>query len=329
MSSAVRQVRVRAYAKINLSLLVLGKRADGYHELRTIFQTVSLHDTLDIAFAPSRSSAVQVRCGVEIDHNIAGRAAEMVMEAARARGRVSIAIAKRIPMGGGLGGGSSDAAAVLLALPALCGRALAVDRLIEIAAQLGSDVPFFLHGGTALGVGRGEEIYPLPSLRAAHVIAICPRIAVRTAEAYEALARPSVTELTSGDLSNRMKKFQSLAAGVVCPEAHGGWTAFCDNDFEAVVFRRYPLLQSFQRQLVRLGAAPARMSGSGSTLFGVFPSREQKERAIAAISRNSNFKDVQALEKMRFISREQYRAQWRRWLTPDSSEAKQWPPRQR
>ena len=147
MSRQPRRVRLRALGKINLSLRVLGKRPDGYHELRTIFQTISLGDRLDITYAPARKTTVTVESSIEIPDNLAERAARRVMEETRAAGDVTIRLLKRIPLGSGMGGGSSDAAAVLLALPVLTGRELSLDRLTNLAAELGSDVPFFFVGG--------------------------------------------------------------------------------------------------------------------------------------------------------------------------------------
>ena len=154
--------RVRALAKINLDLRVLGKRPDGFHELRTVFQTISLADTLDIAFTPGRRTEIALEDALHIEDNLVKRAARMATDAMRITGRVEMRLVKRIPMGAGLGGGSSDAAAVLLSLPVLARRAIALPKLSAIAAELGSDVPFFLLGGTAAGIGRGTEVYPLP-----------------------------------------------------------------------------------------------------------------------------------------------------------------------
>ena len=150
-SAGPRRARVRALAKINLDLRVLGKRPDGYHELRTIFQTISLADTIEIAFTPARRTAVELACDLAIPDNLVARAAHLALDAMGATGRVEMRLTKRIPMGAGLGGGSSDAAAVLLALPVLAGRTLPIARLCDLAQQLGSDVPFFLLGGAAAG----------------------------------------------------------------------------------------------------------------------------------------------------------------------------------
>ena len=162
--SEVRRAMLPALAKINLDLRVIGKRADGYHELRTIFQTISLADSIDVKFSPRGRTSIVLDDPLRIPENLVERAARLVMKAMRASGRVEIGLKKRIPMGAGLGGGSSDAAAILLGLPALAGREIPLPRLIDLAQQLGSDVPFFLLGGRAAGIGRGTELFPLPDL---------------------------------------------------------------------------------------------------------------------------------------------------------------------
>ena len=148
-------VRLRSFAKINLDLRVLNKRPDGYHDLRTIFQTISLADTLDIEYQPGRSR-IDIKSNLNILDNLVVCAADSVLKATRSTGRLGFVLQKRIPLGGGLGGGSSNAAAVLLALPLLLRKPLPIEKLMELAAGLGSDVPFFLLGGTAVGLGRGQ-----------------------------------------------------------------------------------------------------------------------------------------------------------------------------
>ncbi|MGH9661383.1 MAG: 4-(cytidine 5'-diphospho)-2-C-methyl-D-erythritol kinase, partial [Bryobacteraceae bacterium] len=182
-----RRVRVRAFGKINLDLRVLHRRADGYHEIRTVLQTISLADTIDIAFTRSRETAVSVES--TIADTLMTRAAHAALEEMKLTARVEMKLRKAIPVGGGLGGGSSDAAAVLRALPALARRKIPPDRLHALAATIGSDVPFFLIGGTAAGFGRGELIYPLPDGPRRWVLVVAPGIEVSTAEAYRALDR--------------------------------------------------------------------------------------------------------------------------------------------
>src|SRR4030095_15740590 len=151
--SGTRRARVRALAKINLDLRVLGKRPDGFHELRTVFQTISLADTLEIAYTQARKTAISLVDELQIADNLVVRAARLVMQAMRATGQIEIRLTKRIPIGAGLGGGSSDAAAVLLALPALVGRHAELPMLCTLGEQLGSDVPFFLVCGHPVGIG--------------------------------------------------------------------------------------------------------------------------------------------------------------------------------
>ncbi len=154
-----RRVRLRSLAKVNLDLRVLHKRADGFHELRTVFQTISLADTIDIEYEPARRTVLELDDPLAIPDNLILRAARAALDAMKVHARVRFRLQKRIPMGGGLGGGSSNAAAVLLALPVLAGRRIPFDRLLDLGGELGSDVPFFLTGGTAVAIGRGTEFY--------------------------------------------------------------------------------------------------------------------------------------------------------------------------
>ncbi len=203
--SLTRRARLRALAKINLELRVLAERPDGYHELRTIFHTISLADSIDIAFIPARRTNIELVDDLHLADNIAVRAARAAMDAMRLTGRVEMRLKKRIPMGAGLGGGSSDAAAVLLALPVLAGRSLPMDRLRQLGEQLGSDVPFFLLGGAAAGIGRGTELFPLPDGRQLAGVLVSPGIHISTAEAYRLLN----SRLTSESQQNKMVTFQS------------------------------------------------------------------------------------------------------------------------
>src|SRR5579864_1547087 len=269
---AARRARVRALAKINLDLRVLAKRPDGYHELRTIFQTISLADTLDIAFTPGRKTAIEIDDPLEIPGNLAVQAAELALEAMGVAGRVEIRLAKRIPMGAGLGGGSSDAAAVLLALPPLARRLMAMPRLYGAAAALGSDVPFFLLGGTAVGIGRGAELFPLPDRSPQTGLLVAPGVHVSTADAYRRLS----PRLTSESQQNKIVTFQSLWWG-------GGVGETARNDFEAVMFQQVPHLARLKKRLLAAGASRALMTGSGSALFGLFRSGAEASRARHAL----------------------------------------------
>jgi 4-diphosphocytidyl-2-C-methyl-D-erythritol kinase len=295
MSSA-RRVRVRALAKINLDLRVLGKRSDGFHELRTVFQTISLADTLEIAYTPGRKTAISLADDLRIADNLVLRAARLVMDAVRATGRIEMRLTKRIPLGAGLGGGSSDAAAVLLALPVLLGRDIDLPRLIAAGEQLGSDVPFFLLGGTAVGIGRGSELFPLPDAPARRGILVAPGIHVNTAQAYRDLS----PRLTTESQQNKIVSFQSVTWNT-------GSLASARNDFETVVFEQHRKLATLKKRLVRAGATVALMTGSGSALFGLFADRNGVSRAIELLGEGQTF-------PISLVSRARYRALWRRAL---------------
>jgi 4-diphosphocytidyl-2-C-methyl-D-erythritol kinase len=311
------RVRVRSLAKLNLDLRVLRKRSDGFHELRTIFQTVSLSDSIDIDYEAARTSRIDIESDVEIPGNLILKAADALLSSTGARARLHFRLNKRIPMGGGLGGGSSNAGAVLLALSALAAKPVAIEKLIELGSQLGSDVPFFLLGGTAVGVGRGTELYPLPDVPAKPAVLVCPGVQVSTAEAYRALAR----QLTDESPSFTMNSFQSLAWGAEHAGAGDGWHPV--NEFETVVFSQHPQLRSIKGKLLKLGARPALMSGSGSTMFGIFDDRLQRDRAVAVLRTDLGSESIHPVS---LVNRRQYRSLWwRQLLTEDQV----WPPHRR
>ncbi|HWQ54536.1 MAG TPA: 4-(cytidine 5'-diphospho)-2-C-methyl-D-erythritol kinase [Bryobacteraceae bacterium] len=312
--SEPRRARVRALAKINLDLRVLAKRPDGYHELRTVFHTVSLADILDVAFTPAPATAIKVAANVEIADNLVVKAACLALDAMRITGRVEFGLRKRIPMGAGLGGGSSDAAAVLLALPVLAGGRLEAEELAGLAAQLGSDVPFFLLGGAAVGLGRGTELYPLPDCPPRPGVLVTPGVHVSTAEAYAALGLPSNSGLTTEAQQNKIFSFQSQAWA-------GSWNV-PGNDFEAVVFERHPELRVLKQQLLDAGAKPALMTGSGSTLYGLFDTRAEASRAIESLGKSRVF-------PITLVSRSRYRRMWRRGLQAHMNNTSIWPPQSR
>ncbi len=296
------RVRVRSLAKINLDLRVLNKRPDGYHDLRTIFQTVSLADTIDIESAPGRTK-INLNSNLNIPDNLIVKTADSVLATICKTGRIGFVLRKRIPLGAGLGGGSSNAAAVLMALPRLLGKPLPMEKLMELAAALGSDVPFFLLGGTAVGLGRGTELYPLPDHPSLPALLITPGIHVSTPDAYRALHRKS-----TADVAPPIGEFQSLAWRMANAPS-SDWD--CVNDFETVVFRQHPQLKSIKGKLLKLGARPALMSGSGSTLFGIFPSREVRDRAAVMFRREFAGKQVHSVQ---LVSRSRYSGLWRRQL---------------
>jgi len=310
----IRTARLRACAKLNLGLRVLYKRPDGYHELRTVFQTISLADILDVSFDRARKTTVVIEGTPEIPDNLVEKATRLAMEVMRIHGNVRFNLKKHIPSGAGLGGGSSDAAAVLLALPVLAGKIVPSDRLAAIAAQLGSDVPFFLQGGTALGLGRGEEIYPLPSQKVRYALVVSPGVHSSTAEAYRGVSE----RLTSIPLQNKLQSFQQSLWN------YGIRVCMDDNDFEPVVFARHPELGKIKTRLLRAGATAAAMTGSGSSLFGIFPDAATLEGA------GQSFRREKACP-VSFLNATQYRKAWyralRNHISPETIEENLWPPR--
>jgi len=204
-------------------------------------------------------------------------------------------------MGAGLGGGSSNAAAVLLALPRILGKPLPMERLMELASELGSDVPFFLLGGAAAGLSRGTELYPLPDLPKLPALLITPGIHVSTPAAYRALGRDA-----AGDPGPAIRQFQGLTW-----QLSAGTAENFVNDFETVVFGQHPQLKSIKGKLLKLGARPALMSGSGSTLFGIFRTRELRDRAAKVFGREFAADQIHSVQ---LVSRSGYSALWRQQL---------------
>ena len=300
------RVTVPSFAKLNLDLRVLSKRSDGYHDLRTIFQTISLKDTLRIDFELAKRTQIELDSSIEIADNLVVRAARLILEQTKTKANVRFALNKQIPMGAGLGGGSSNAAATLIALSALVRKPPPFAKLSAMAATLGSDVPFFLHGGTALGLGRGTELYPLPDLPTHPALIVSTGVHVSTAEAYRSLGRTVANAATLTSESSGLSEFQSACWSL-------GETAVANltfkNDFEDAVFQVYPQLAALLRKLRKLGAKPARMTGSGSAVFGVFASAAQVKRAANAFGNARSF-------PVRLVNRKQYLTVWRRALGP-------------
>ena len=265
-------LRVRAFAKVNLGLKIVGKRPDGYHEIRTVFQAVALHDRLEISLSRRRGGVV-VECDAPTlpggRNNLVYRACELWRRAREFRGGIRVQLEKRIPAGAGLGGASSDAAATLLGLERLTGDRAEPAERFRLAARLGSDVPFFLWGGRALGIGRGEEVYPLPDLPRRHCLVVFPGFGVSTAEAYREAGRGANRRLTKSRPGSTMN---FLGVRPPFPLASG---EPAENDFERVVFARWPELARLKRQLIRAGAETASLTGSGSAVFALFDSAQQ------------------------------------------------------
>ena len=272
------KLTVRAHAKVNLDLRVLGVRADGYHELRTVFQVIDLHDTLVCEERPGPFTLSCKTAGVPLDaSNLVWKAAAALWTALGRGGDIRdavVRIAKQIPLEAGLGGGSADAAAALMALARLWGGA-PITLLREVASSVGADVPFFLFGGTALGLGRGEEIYPLVDLPPHFVVIVRPPFGVSTAEVYAWYD----DDRASGQRDEN-REFQQL------PVPWPSRAAQMINDLEPPVMRRHPEIGAIKQQLRELGATASAMSGSGSAVFGLFRSRSAAERAVKPLSRN-------------------------------------------
>jgi 4-diphosphocytidyl-2-C-methyl-D-erythritol kinase len=265
-------IRVRAFAKVNLGLKIVGKRPDGYHEIRTVFQTVALHDRLKISLSRRRGGIV-VECDAPTipvgRNNLVYRACELWKRARGFRGEICVQLEKRIPAGSGLGGASSDAAATLLGLERLTGDRAEPAERFRLAARLGSDVPFFLWGGRALALGRGEEVYPLPDLPRRRCLVVFPGFSVSTAEAYREAGRNANRRLTK---SRQGPSMNVLGARPPFPLENG---EPAENDFERIVFARWPELARLKRQLIRAGAERASLTGSGSAVFALFDSAPQ------------------------------------------------------
>jgi len=357
-------VTVRSFAKINLGLCIGALRPDGFHDLRTVYQTIALHDIIRVQVG--RGTGIEILCDdprVPKDQtNTCYRIAERVTAALRARGRVTITIDKRLPVQGGLGAGSGNAVATLLALELALKKKLPGAERLRIAAEVGSDLPLFLVGGAVLGVGRGEEVYPLPDLPSVCCVVATPEIGVSTPKAFAdwdammarvflganettrgknereghdfsraatapedmaALAAEGAAELRSArtaegglphvDLasskltppppSDRIVQFGRVVSawligqplsGVPVSKGRGrAETSLLDlvrtgieNDFEQVVFPKYPELREVKSVLERAGASYASLSGSGSALYGLFASRTAGQKAAARLQRD-------------------------------------------
>ncbi len=332
-------VAVRSFAKINLGLYIGAARADGFHDLRTVYQTIALHDVIRVSVG--RGSGIEILCKnkdprVPLDSsNTCYRMAELVLDELGAKGRVSVEIEKRLPVQGGLGAASSNAVATMvaleLALPKTRARKkkLSEPARLRIAAEVGSDLPLFLVGGTALGVGRGEEVYPLADLPSLPMVVVMPEVGVSTPQAFadwDALmgsgaersagqpgaavptriwtggdARRSIgnDELTRPGASDRLfevgcalSAWLSGSPNTGAP-AKGGSRAGnllldlvrtgIENDFERVVFPQYPELRDIKGALERAGSRYASLSGSGSTLYGLFQSRADAAKAASRL----------------------------------------------
>jgi len=268
-------ISLTSCAKVNFGLRVVRRRPDGFHDIQTILQTIDLGDKLDISLVSG--GRIQVRC----DHpevpsgpeNLAHRAAEMLQREFQVEHGCRIQIAKKIPPAAGLGGGSSNAAAALTGLNRLWGLNLSQEVLLDLAARLGSDVPFFLEGGTALAEGRGERLRPIPLLAEFWLVVIKPDFSIATKWVYQQIKIP----LTSNLLDVKLKSLKEISN---LDQLLG----FLQNDLERAVQKAYPSIGDIKTELLSKGAMGAAMSGSGSSVFGLVRTREDAEKLAERVS---------------------------------------------
>jgi len=306
-------VTARSYAKINLGLAIGERRDNGFHDLLTVYQTVAAYDTIKVAMG--KGTGIEIRCRdprVPADEsNTCYRVADRVLRKLKQRGKLTITIEKNLPVQGGLGAGSSNAVATMLALEReLKDRLLPMDRL-NIAADVGSDLPLFLVGGTVMGIGRGEQVFPLEDLPAIHCVLAFPKSAVSTPEAFldwdekygedhkyrDPAKLAKLTQTTGSDTINPFSRalfswLTGTSTGVPARSGDRAETLLLDlvragieNDFERVVFPKHPELRDVKRVLEREGARYASLSGSGSALYGLFPSAESAAQAAAKLTK--------------------------------------------
>ena len=273
----MRSVSLPSFAKINLDLRILGTRPDGYHDLRTVFQSLALFDNVTVTV---RRGPLAVTCDepdIPTDQrNLVWKAASLLHRVATGKSSaprdITIDLRKRVPSEAGLGGGSSNAAMTLLALNKLWKLHLDLATLTRIGARLGADVPYFLGGGTALGLGRGDDIYPLADLPPVHVVILRPGFGVSTNDAYQWFDEES-------------RRTVREPAPRAIPPGWPAWSATLRNDLEAPVVRHHPAIGRIRQSLLDAGAAFAAMSGSGSAVFGLFERSDAARRTANDLAR--------------------------------------------
>lgn len=286
-------IRLPAFAKVNLHLQVVGRRGDGYHELRTVFQTIDLADELEVEIGGDGVTLEVPGAGAPAGaENLAFRAAEAFLQRWAPGTGCHLRLTKRIPAGAGLGGGSSDAAATLLALQRLLATPAPPGELWEVARGLGADVPYFLTGGTALGVGRGDEVTALPDLPERELWLVLPPLEISTREVFAGLG-----DLTAAPLAPR------IGASVQAGKLGWGVLAAGANDLEVVVFERWPLVRRAHRALGEAGATLARLSGSGTALFALFDEQPSPRALRERLPAGCRLERVRTLGRRRLAER--------------------------
>jgi 4-diphosphocytidyl-2-C-methyl-D-erythritol kinase len=279
-------IRLPSFAKINWSLQILGKRSDGYHEIRTTLQTVSLHD--DLLFEQSADRSISLSCDDPQtpggSDNLIVRAAQALRDLYRVSDGARIHLHKSIPTRAGLGGASSNAAISLLALKRLWNVPASLEDLVRIAGSLGADVPFFLLGGRALATGTGTTVTTVPDYETTHLIVVHPHASISTADAYKALNAPALT-------SN--KPIPILSSSLDEGNSHEAKLSSqleLKNDFESVIFDMEPEIERAKLSLLAAGARSAMLAGSGSSVFGIFDDQEDQHRALNEIKAESGWR---------------------------------------
>jgi 4-diphosphocytidyl-2-C-methyl-D-erythritol kinase len=306
-------IAVRSFAKINIGLRIGPRREDGFHELRTIYQTIALADTVRVD--AGRGVGIEIYCKdqrVPADEsNTCWRIADRFLRSIKTRAKVKITIEKKVPVQGGLGGASSNAIATLLGLERAMKKQLAPEERLRIASEVGSDVPLFLIGGTVLGTGRGEQVFPMEDLPSFPCVIATPQIGVSTPAAFAEWdkRKSEHAELTGRNGFCRMDGFShsvyewfSSTSYAPTGVPRKGWDRAeallldlvrtgIENDFESVVFPKYPAIREVKRALERSGAKYVSLSGSGSTVYGLFDDQTAAERAAKSL----NDDDIPAL----------------------------------
>lgn len=270
---------IKCPAKVNLSLDVVNRREDGYHNLRMIMHTVKLFDTLTVTAYPSADTEITLSSNLKFlpvdERNLCFKSAKLFLEKAKICARVNIKIQKNIPVGAGLGGGSTDAAGTLLALNTLFDSPFTKPALLELAKTIGADVPFFIYGGCMLAEGIGEILTPLPSLKDAVFLLAKPKYGISTPYVYKNLNiesvcnHPDINAAISAINQNDLDKLGSVAGNVL----------------ETVVTKEYSEIDEYKQIMKNHGAIYSLMSGSGSTVFGVYKSRKDAETAAKELKK--------------------------------------------
>jgi 4-diphosphocytidyl-2-C-methyl-D-erythritol kinase len=267
------RLRLTAPAKINWTLEVLDRRPDGFHSVKTILQTIDLCDSLELEPAAELTVAATGEGLPPPDENLTLRAARLLQERTSYSGGARMRLTKSIPVAAGLGGGSSDAAAALRGLDRLWGLALPHERLVELAAEVGSDVPFFLYGGTALAEGRGERITPLPDAPRTAILVVVPPLSIphKTRRMYSLLGPEHYSDGAASDrFADALRRGRPLEDSDLY------------NVFSALAFRAFPELQACRQTLIQAGASAVHLAGSGPALFVLLRDEEQRERLARA-----------------------------------------------